>query len=68
MPDALTTTPVPHASSITPMSEALNHPARVGAGTPRARTTAYRINPAMRNWLPIINSGGSVSIANRIAR
>ena len=41
---------------------------REGAAAPRSRWMAYRITPAVTNRVPAMVSGGSVSMANRIAR
>jgi hypothetical protein len=64
-----TTKPLPNTSSSTPTIAVVRHSARVGAAAPpKTRANAYSIVPATRNRVAAMKNGGSVSIANRIAR
>ena len=66
---AMHTRPLPRPSSSAPITARLRHCARVGAGRPRRRSTAYIRPPATRKRPPAISSGGSPpSRAKRIPR
>ncbi len=62
------TAPLPHSSRRAPTIAAERHSIRTGAATPRARSAAKSSAPATENRVPDISSGGSVSMAIRMAR
>ena len=63
------TMPLPSNSSSAPITAALPHCARVGAGMPRQRSTANINPPAMMKRMPPSRNGGKPpSSAQRIAR
>ena len=55
---AMLTMPLPSTISSTPMNTRSFHCARVGAGTPRQRSTAYISTPATRKRPPAMRNGG----------
>lgn len=61
-------TPIPVKSSGTAESATARHSASVGAGAPRARSTANRTPPAIANRTPFICSGAKPVRATRCAR
>jgi hypothetical protein len=66
---AMVTRPLPSPSSNAPITAALRHCARVGAVSPRRRSTMNISPPAMTKREPAISSGGNPpSSAKRIAR
>src|SRR3990172_5177508 len=65
---AHTTPPLPTSSSSVPMTAALCHCARVGAGAPRERAHRNSTPPATRNRTAAMLKGGMVSMAIAMAR
>ena len=60
--------PLPPVRSSGPMMKADRHWVPVGRAAPRTRRKAYMREPAMTKRKPPTRNGGTVSMANRMAR
>lgn len=67
---AKTTMPLPSSNKAAPIKATFFHCARVGAATPRQRSTAYSTVPATMKRVPdtMVSGNAPPSSANRIAR
>jgi hypothetical protein len=65
---ATTTAPFPPTNRSPPTTAAARHWEDVGLGAPLPRAHAYSSVPARRNRTEAMSSGGSVSMAKRMAR